>query len=68
MATNKKEYNNIFNQGVEAALERVERFRLEPKKVVAEDKTEKVEPLTGNQVAFNLLVDQFKAKIREALK
>ena len=60
----KKSYNNAYNQGVEASFKQVEMFRITVKPVETGDPI----PLTTNQINFNLLVDQFQAKIKEALK
>ncbi len=57
MAT--KEYNNIFNQGVQASANAVDSFTVKPK----ENKT-----LTDSEIIFNSLVAQFKSKILENLK
>lgn len=65
---NQKEYNNIFNQGVEASIKQLEIYRQQPKVVVNEDKTETVEPLPSTSHTFNLMITEFQNKIKELLK
>ena len=55
----KKEYNNVFNQGVEAAAKSLDKFLIQPK----EGKT-----LSDAENKFNMLVEQFVKQIKTELK
>lgn len=60
----KREYNNIFNQGIKAAANSLEHY----KQIEREDSGGQKTPLNSTQITFNLMLVEFQTHIESLSK